>query len=147
MLATLGLNVNLTRLMVFCVSAFIAGMGGALYITQFTVSSTVFQPLTSLILIAVLAISAILGTRVLLTSAIAALLYFVLPGYFIHFDTDWQTLSFGILAIMAGLLLANRPALLTFIKSQTTARGDRTEHSPITDRMAHHDDFVAVVTQ
>jgi ABC-type branched-subunit amino acid transport system permease subunit len=137
--------VNLTRLMVFCVSAFIAGIGGAMYITQFTVGATVFQPLTSLILIAVLAISAILGTRVLLSSGIAALLYEVVPGYFTHFNTDWQTLSFGILAIIAGLLLANRPALLTFMKSQTTARGDRTEHSPITERLLHHDDFVALV--
>jgi branched-subunit amino acid ABC-type transport system permease component len=147
MLSTLGLNVALTRLMVFCLSSFIAGVGGALYITQFTVSSTVFQPLTSLIILAVLAISAIFGTRVLLTSGIAALLYEVLPGYATNFNTDWQTLSFGILAVAAGLLLANRARLLSFAQSQTSAKGDRLEHSPVNDRAVHYNELVAVVSQ
>jgi ABC-type branched-subunit amino acid transport system permease subunit len=147
MLSTLGLNVSVTRLIVFCVSSFIAGVGGGLYITQFTVSSTVFQPLTSLIILAVLAISAVFGTRVLLTSAIAALLYEVLPGYANNFNTDWQTFSFGVLAIIAGLLLANRAKLLTFAQSHTAARRDRPGHGPVGDRLDHHEDYLVLVSQ
>jgi branched-subunit amino acid ABC-type transport system permease component len=143
MLSTLGLNVNLTRLMVFCISAFLAGIGGALYITQFTVSSTVFQPITSLILLAVLAISGIFGTRVLLSSAIAALLYEAIPGYSRSFNADLQTISFGVLAIVIGLLIANRSALLTFLQAQTSSR-NREDHSPVFERNAQRDEFVAV---
>ncbi|HEX3899686.1 MAG TPA: ABC transporter permease [Mycobacteriales bacterium] len=148
MLATLGLSVNVTRLMVFCISAFIAGVGGGLVITQFTVGSTVFPPLQSLIIIAVLAISALLGTRVLLSSAIAALLMEVVPGYATSFNSDHQTLTFGVAALAAGLVLANRSALATWVQRQSTARGDRLEHGPVTARRSREDDqFVSLVSQ
>jgi ABC-type branched-subunit amino acid transport system permease subunit len=147
MLATLGLSVNVTRLMVFCISAFIAGVGGGLVITQFTVSSTVFPPLQSLIIIAVLAISALLGTRVLLSSAIAALLMEVVPGYASGFNSDYQTLTFGVAALAAGLVLANRSALATWVRRQSTARGDRLDHGPVTARRAREqDEFVSLVS-
>ncbi|HVY10867.1 MAG TPA: ABC transporter permease [Mycobacteriales bacterium] len=149
MLATLGLNVNVTRLMVFCLSAFFAGIGGALVITQFPVGTTAFMPIQSLILVAVLAICAIVGTRPLLTSALAALLIEVLPGYVTSFSTDYQTLFFGIAAVLSGLVLANRDRLSAALRAQGIAKGDRLAHSPVAHRTATAaaDSFVSVVSR
>jgi branched-subunit amino acid ABC-type transport system permease component len=147
MLTTLGLSVNATRLMVFCLSAFFAGIGGALVITQYTVSGTGFLPIQSLVLIAVLAISALAGTRLLLSSGIAAILISVVPGYVTSFDSDKQTFAFGLLAVIAGLVLANRSRLSTWVQRQSTIRGDRLTHSPVTSRtVPQPDQLVSLVS-
>jgi branched-subunit amino acid ABC-type transport system permease component len=147
MLTTLGLDVNVTRLMVFCLSAFFAGIGGALVVTQFPVGTTVFMPIQSLVLVAVLAICAIVGTRLLLTAGLAALLMSVLPGYVTSFSTDDQTLSFGIAAVLCGLVLANRDRLTAWMRAQGVAKGDRLSHSPVSGRSAAAAAFVSVVSR
>lgn len=146
MLTTLGLNVNITRLMVFCLSAFFAGIGGALVVTQFPVGTTGFLPIRSLVLVAVLAICAIVGTRLLLTAGLAALLMSVLPGYVTSFSTDDQTLSFGIAAVFCGLVLGNRERLSAWLQVQGVAKGDRLSHSPVSSREAA-DSFVSVASR
>ncbi len=58
--ATMGLSTNTTRVIVFCISAFFAGIGGILYGSSihFAVSSDAhFMPLFSLILLALLAVA------------------------------------------------------------------------------------------
>src|SRR6202011_4255395 len=104
MLATHGLGVNMTRLIVFCVSAFFAGIAGALMVTQFGAASGVgYGPVQSLVFLAVLAIC---GTRLLRSSILAAGLFAVVPGYLTNFNVDRQTFTFGLAAIAAGIVIA-----------------------------------------
>jgi ABC-type branched-subunit amino acid transport system permease subunit len=106
-LETLGLSVNVTKVLVFCVSSFLAGVGGALFVAQSqTVSSLHFIPFNSLIWLAVLAIS---GRGRQSAAIIAAFVLEVLPS----FTTDPKlsllfTPAFG-LAALVGALLASRP--------------------------------------
>lgn len=134
MLSTLGLSVNVTRLLVFCISAFLAGVGGALGMTQFAASGAAFDPIQSLLLVAVLAICAISGTRLILTSVFAALLLVVLPGYSHGFTVDEQTLLFGVAAVGAGLMLAGRETLQVSWNRWTTAAAKRRRRSPVAAR-------------
>jgi ABC-type branched-subunit amino acid transport system permease subunit len=109
MLVTHGLGINVTRLIVFCISAYIAGVAGALILSQFgSVSGTTFGPIQSLIYLAVLAIC---GTRLVRSSVLAAGLFSVVPGYMTSFDVNRQILAFGLAAVAAGLVIAKRDAI------------------------------------
>ena len=109
MLSTHGLGVNVTRLIVFCISAFIAGVGGALIVSQFgSVSGTTFDPIRSLIYLAVLAIC---GTGLVRSAVLAALLFSVVPGYMTSFNSDQQTMVFGLAAVVAALRVAQRDVI------------------------------------
>jgi branched-subunit amino acid ABC-type transport system permease component len=118
MLATHGLGVNMTRLIVFCVSAFFAGVAGGLVVTQFGAASGVgYGPVQSLIYLAVLAIC---GTRLVRSSILAAGLLAVVPGYLTKFNVDRQTFVFGLVAIAAGIVIAKRAEITAFF-TQITA--------------------------
>src|SRR5207244_4088464 len=87
-LTTNGLDVNRTKLIVFCISAFFAAIGGGLMVTQYgSVSGQGYGPFQSLVLVAVLAVC---GTRLVRSSFIAALAISVLPGYLKQFDANAQ---------------------------------------------------------
>lgn len=78
-LATHGASVNITRVLVFCLAAFLAGISGALYVPLFgTVNGDSFPAFLSLIVLAVLAIA---GTDIVRAAFVAVLAYFVVPGY------------------------------------------------------------------
>jgi ABC-type branched-subunit amino acid transport system permease subunit len=124
MLVTHGLGVNVTRLMVFCISAFIAGVAGALILSQFgSVSGTTFDPIQSLMYLAVLAIC---GSGLVRSSVLAAGLFSVLPGYLTGFDIDRQTFVFGLAAVVAGLVIAKRDAIM-----ELAMRGGGPRESPL----------------
>jgi branched-subunit amino acid ABC-type transport system permease component len=109
MLMTSGLNVNMARVVVLCISAFYAGIAGALALAQFGSAGGVgYGPMQSLIYLAVLAIC---GTRLLPSSILAAALFALLPGYLGSFDATKQLFYFGVLAILASILVANRATL------------------------------------
>lgn len=97
-LTTMGTNINVSRILVFCISAFLAGVSGATYASLFgAVSGDSFSYFNSLIILAILAIS---GRRTVSTVVVAALLYNVIPGYIT--DPDLQQLLyvfFGLAAI------------------------------------------------
>ena len=134
MLATNGLRVNTTRLIVFCTSAFFAGVGGALLISQFSaVNGSAYGPVQSLLLVAVLAIS---GTRLLRSAILAAFLITVIPGYATTFDSDHQTLAFGLAAIVAAVVLASRGRLFAWVAKASADSDDRAARGPVADRMA-----------
>jgi branched-subunit amino acid ABC-type transport system permease component len=121
MLATHGLGVNMTRLIVFCISAFFAGSAGALVVTQFGSASGVgYGPMQSLIFLAVLAIC---GTRLVRSSILAAGLLAIVPGYMSKFDVDRQTFAFGVLAIAAGIVIAKRSEIMAFLNQATATKG------------------------
>ncbi|HEX4864598.1 MAG TPA: branched-chain amino acid ABC transporter permease, partial [Acidimicrobiales bacterium] len=136
MLATHGLEVNLTRLIVFCISSFFAGIGGALMISQFSAASgSAYGPVQSLLLVAVLAIA---GTRLFRSSILAALLIAVVPGYLTKFTGDQQTLLFGLAAVIASLVLASRTELASWIARLAADSTWRWQHSPLRSRLEPH---------
>ena len=126
MLATHGLSVSTSRLLVFSISAFFAGIAGGLQVSQFgTASSLNYVPLQSLLFLAVLAI---FGTRLLRSSILAAASIAVIPRYtaeisalaFLN-DTDRQMLTFGAVAILAGVLIAKRREFIVWLSARAVA--------------------------
>lgn len=129
MLGTLGLNVIVTRLILFSISAFYAGIAGAMMSSQYASSSVSFFPVLSLILVAILGITGIFGGRLIMTTIVSALLYSVMPSY-IELDADHQTLYFGVMAIAAGIFVANRERIVSWIQGRAVAGRSRTANGP-----------------
>ncbi len=102
-LTTLGANVKISRVIVFCISAFLAGISGATTAGLFSrVSQDTFGTQDSLVILAFLAIS---GRRTVSSAIVAALLFNVLPAYISGEKTTlWSYVLFGVAAI---LLAAN----------------------------------------
>jgi ribose/xylose/arabinose/galactoside ABC-type transport system permease subunit len=133
MLATSGLDVSTTKVLVFCASAFFAAIGGGLLVTQYgSIAGLAFSPLQSLLLVAVLGIC---GTALVRSSVLAAVLIAVLPGYVHALDTNTQQFVFGLAAVVAGLALANRPALAAWFARSAAETEDRVERGPISERV------------
>lgn len=133
MLTTHGLGLVVTRLLVFCLSAFFAGIAGALAITETGAASGMsYGPIQSLLLLAVLAIC---GTRLLPSSILAAGAMAILPGYVTQFGVDRQIFAFGIAAVAAALIIARRTGS-TGVASQRVSPAllDRAARSPVADR-------------
>ncbi|MGQ0630951.1 MAG: branched-chain amino acid ABC transporter permease [Sporichthyaceae bacterium] len=101
-LSTLGLAVNVSRTLVFCVSGFLAGISGALFASMFgSVSAESYFFIQSLIVLAVLAIS---GRRTVMVAIVAPILLFVVPNYITNpdFFTVLQ-MFFGLAAILVAV--------------------------------------------
>ena len=131
MLVTHGLDVNVTRLIVFCVSAFFAGIAGALSITQTGAASGIaFGPIQSLLLVAVLAVC---GTRLLRSAILAALLLAVAPAYIPSIGVNQQTAIFGAAALLAALLAARRAEVASWL-----ARGASSSEARVSAGPARH---------
>jgi branched-subunit amino acid ABC-type transport system permease component len=132
MLSTHGLSVNSTRLLVFCISAFFAGIAGALTVTQASsVSPATFIPLQSLLWLAALAAC---GTRVLASPVVAAVLFAVAPAYVEGFNADQQTFAFGVLAVLAAVLVANWRRMMVSAQTYASRSQARRQVSPVRDR-------------
>ncbi len=101
-LAAHGTNTNVTRVFVFCISAFLAGIGGAIAVPiTGTASALQYQFFLSLVVVAVLAIS---GRLPLVSPFVAALLFKVLPQEAPDpAILDWQNVLFGAAAILAAI--------------------------------------------
>ncbi len=102
-LTSLGTSLNVTRVIVFCLSAFLAGLSGALYASLFgSVNQDSFNYLQSLVVLAVLAIS---GRRSITSAVVGSLLLYVLPGYISDDDLNVSLqIGFGVAAIVAAVL-------------------------------------------
>lgn len=106
-LSTLGLAVNVTRLTVFALSAFIAGIGGALYASQgYSATGIPFDPFVSLLWLAVLYLAPGTGSA---QPIWAALSLAVIPAY-IDNDTinKWNIAFFGLCAVLVSVYEATR---------------------------------------
>jgi ABC-type branched-subunit amino acid transport system permease subunit len=131
-LTTLGSEVNLIRTLVFCISAFLAAIAGALYaafIGSFGLSS--FDALLSLTLLVVLAIA---GSGEISAPVIAAIAYILVPSY-IQSATlnEWLPVIFGVSAIFVAVASA-RPGRATAVRmpERVAARG---RSSPVRYRL------------
>jgi ABC-type branched-subunit amino acid transport system permease subunit len=128
-LAVHGLTTSNTRLLVFSLSAVLAGIGGALTVSMFgSVRQTGFGPFESLTWLAVLALS---GTAVFRSSIVAALVLAVLPSYAPAGFGNYQTLLFGALAITMAVLSSGRH--FRPVVSERVA--DRLVFSPVRERV------------
>jgi ABC-type branched-subunit amino acid transport system permease subunit len=139
-----GLSVSMSRLIVFSISAFFAGIAGALAVTQFGSASGIgYGPIQSLLLVAVLAIC---GTRLLSSSILAAILLTIIPGYFTKFDANQQMFAFGVLAVAASIVIGKRDVLRSLVRSGglrvvearrplITAPASREARSPVGSRV------------
>ena len=102
-LSTLGASINQTRLLVFTISAFMAGMSGALYSSLFgSINIDTFNYIVSIQLLAVVVVA---GRRTISAAIVGPLLFVVLPGYVTDAKFDlYLQLGFGILAVAVALL-------------------------------------------
>jgi ABC-type branched-subunit amino acid transport system ATPase component len=107
---TLGLNVNLTRLIVFCIAGFIAGIAGVLYgsSVHFAILGDSFYAAnTSLVLIATLAVVPGREPWYALVAGISS----VLPAY-LHIGNStasWLNVAFGLGAVVVGMQGGTQP--------------------------------------
>ena len=132
LLSTGGLAVNVTRMLVFCLSAFLAGIGGALLVTQAgSVSGVGFGPIQSLGLLAVLALC---GTRLLRSTILAPVVLSVIPGYVTRFGLDEQAALFGAAAVVAAIVIAQRAALGRWLAMAAGTSEGRKAGGPIRAR-------------
>jgi branched-subunit amino acid ABC-type transport system permease component len=109
-LATHGTSVNITRVIVFCLSAFLAAVSGGLLAGQIgVVNADSFAAFQSLTLVAVLVIA---GRRPVSSAFVAAASLVVAPVYIDNADiaTD-LTLLFGLAALAVGVLAGGSPAV------------------------------------
>jgi ABC-type branched-subunit amino acid transport system permease subunit len=128
-LTTLGANVKISRVIVFCISAFMAGIAGATTAGLFArVSQDTFSSQDSLVILAFLAIS---GRRTVLSAIVAALLFNVLPAYISGEKTTlWSYVIFGLSAVV---LAANSQGGLQRQLGELRAR-----RRPLTSPAAQH---------
>ncbi|GAA0628709.1 hypothetical protein GCM10009547_35440 [Sporichthya brevicatena] len=99
-LVTVGVSINVTRALVFCVAGFLAGISGATTASLFRSSSIdTYNYVQSLLLLAVLAIS---GRRTVPSAVVASLLLYVVPNYLDNATAGyWLQFGFGFFAIVA----------------------------------------------
>ena len=99
-LVSLGASINVTRVIVFCISGFLAGVSGATFGAVFgTVSPYTFNYVQSLLALAVLAVA---GNRTVMSSVIAAVLLFVVPDYISDPRlSSLLNMTFGLVAVFA----------------------------------------------
>jgi branched-subunit amino acid ABC-type transport system permease component len=83
-LATSGTSTNITRVLVFCIASFLAGVSGALSVPVFgTANGGDFPAFTSLVLLAVLSVAAAVGgAGSFVPALLASAAYIVTPVYF-----------------------------------------------------------------
>ncbi len=135
-LTTLGASVDVARTLAFAISAFLAGVSGALLGGVGRQSNALaFQALASLALVAILAISGVLsGGGTIATAVVAGVVFTYLPSY----STDSSVtaanafqLGFGAVAIAAAVFGQGRG---TEVVRRITCLGHTRDRSPLTAR-------------
>lgn len=102
-LSTLGTSLNQTRVIIFSISAFLAGLSGALYSSLFgSINVDTFNYIVS---IQVLAVVVVAGRRTVTSALVAPILLVVLPGYVQDGTFSlYLELAFGVAAVVVALL-------------------------------------------
>jgi ABC-type branched-subunit amino acid transport system permease subunit len=125
-LGVAGVGTNTTRVIAFCLSAFLAGIAGALSIASTgQASGRGFGAINSLMWLTVLAIC---GTGVLRSAVAGVVLLAVVPSYLPDSLVQYQPLMFGAAALLAAV--AYEPIL-----THRFAGSGRRRHSPVTARL------------
>jgi ABC-type branched-subunit amino acid transport system permease subunit len=132
-LAMHGANVRVTRVLVFCVSGFVAGLAGALFASSAgSISGAGFGAFASLTWLTVLALA---GPGEFSAAVVAAAVLAVLPSYVDRpAYTDWQPVIFGALAILASLAQGGALPFAAGFRRSAERSAERSVHSPVRDR-------------
>lgn len=126
-LTTNGLSINVTRVVVFAASAFLAGIGGALLASAGgTVSGQSFGSFDSLLYLVVLAVA---GRALIPSALVAAAAVAVLPAYLPDSVVEHQGLLFGVAAVF---IVVGRTATVRVATARTI---QRLGHSPAQARL------------
>lgn len=103
-LTTMGLGLNITRVIVFASSAFFAGLAGALFITQVgQVSPATFTSFSSLLYLGALTVAGAVSGFIP-SAFLAAGLLVVFPAYMTSVTLEVQSMLFGGAAVLAALV-------------------------------------------
>ncbi len=96
------MNLSIARVIIFCFSAFLAGISGATYASLFgSVTSDSFFYAQSLVVLAVMAIS---GRRSITASIVAPILLYVVPSYTSNPDLKLGLqVAFGVAAVLVAV--------------------------------------------
>jgi branched-subunit amino acid ABC-type transport system permease component len=134
-LAMHGANVRVTRVLVFCVSAFIAGVAGGLFAALAgSIGGVGFGPFASLTWLTVLALA---GPGEFGAAVIAALVLAVAPSYVDNPSyTEWQPVIFGALAVAASLRQGSGLSLAGRLARSAERNAGRAARSPVAERTA-----------
>lgn len=131
-LATHGSSINVTRVLVFCLSSAMAGVAGALYVGVVgSVGSSGSSPtaLVSFNSLVWLAVLAFVGRNAVLSPLLAAAALVVGPSYLTSPDTaQYLTVGFGLVAVLA---CACSDDILRRIADGTPRAVDRARRSPV----------------
>jgi branched-subunit amino acid ABC-type transport system permease component len=132
-LSTFGLSVNVTRVLVFCVSAAIAGAGGALAAAAAgSANAVAFGPTQSLLWLAALAVG---GRGLVKPPIVAAAGLAVAPAYFPTLFGEWGAAIFGAAALAVALDLGGRLRFDQRLHRWADASSWRLAKSPVTARL------------
>ena len=138
-LTTAGTSVTSIKVIVFCIAAFIAGLGGALLgpVTG-SASPGDYNSIGSLVLVVMLVVTgALVGGSEIFSAILAALAFMVLPSYS-NSASDWQPVFFGLAAVFVGMGHAGlrvpswlvRPALRARPRPERSPAGSRVRPQP-----------------
>ncbi len=134
-LATHGASINITRVLVFCISAAMAAIGGALLVGvtgSVSSSGTSAAALISFNSLLWLAVLSFVGRSAVVSPVLAAGVLIVAPSYFTDPNTvQLQTLAFGVLAIFAATY---GPALNRFVREDAVRSAGRVSRTPVRER-------------
>jgi branched-subunit amino acid ABC-type transport system permease component len=138
-LATLGTAVNVSRVLVFCISAFMAGIAGGLFAAQAgQIGYIGFGAFTSIIWLAVLALA---GRGEFSAAFIGAFVISVVPTYLDSPTySKLQPVLFGAFALLAALseggALNVKDRVGSFVSRRADRTAERLSRSPVRDRLA-----------
>lgn len=127
---TTGADVSLTRVLVFCLSAFLAAIGGALAgVASSTVSADSYQPILSILYFVVIIIVTGAGAWGALCASAALVL---VPSYFGGAQvTTYLQLAFGAAAVLTSVVPASRRQVPDGVRAAVDrAFGRREQSSP-----------------
>jgi len=132
-LAMHGTNVRVTRVLVFCVSGFVAGVAGALFASSAgSISGIGFGAFASLTWLTVLALA---GSGEFSAAVIAAFVLAVVPSYVDKpAYTDWQPVIFGAAAIWASLAQGGALPFAAWFRRSAERSAERSIYSPVRER-------------
>ena len=140
-LSTMGLGLHVTRVLVFSVSAFFAGIAGGLYMSQTTrLGAPSFNSLNSLLYQAVV-VAAGAFSGFLPSAFLAAAALVIVPNYLTSVTVEVQSLLFGAAALAAALVADGRvdwsvvgARWSAWAQRTTEASRDLRRRSPVRDR-------------
>lgn len=148
-MATLGLDVNITKVIAFCLSAFLAGISGALYAGQFaSVSGDSFNYVQSLVILAVIVTA---GRSTLSAAVLGPVLLYVVPGYVDNERApEVLQLLFGLVAVGVAVWSSGEPGAALRNAVAAAKKRRPTTYSarhPIAPRPAHANATLGVGTR